>query len=85
MVKYGIPMMSSSGYVASVDEALCDACGTCADVCPFGAQSLDSHCVVAWDKCMECGVCVDQCTNEALSLLRDEGKGIPLDVSVLTG
>jgi Pyruvate/2-oxoacid:ferredoxin oxidoreductase delta subunit len=83
MVKHGIPMLTSSGYVATADETLCAACGTCVDYCAFGALSLDDHSVVDWDKCMGCGVCVDQCPNEALSLIRDEQKGIPLDVKVL--
>ena len=32
---------------------------------------------------MGCGVCVSQCPNDALSLTRDERKGIPLDVKAL--
>ncbi len=85
MVKYGIPMMSSSGYIAKADESLCVSCGTCADFCPFGALSVDGHSMIDWDKCMGCGVCVDQCPNGALSLVRDEQKGIPLDMKILVG
>ena len=33
---------------------------------------------------MGCGVCVGQCPNQALSLVRDERKGAPLDVGVLS-
>jgi Pyruvate/2-oxoacid:ferredoxin oxidoreductase delta subunit len=84
MNKYGIPMLSSSGYVAKPDEILCTACGTCLDFCPFGALSLDNYSVVDWNKCMGCGVCVDQCPNDALSLIQDERKGIPLDVKTLS-
>lgn len=32
---------------------------------------------------MGCGVCVRQCPNEAMSLVRDERKDIPLDVRLL--
>ncbi len=85
MVKYGIPMMTSSGYVASPEEVLCAACGTCVEACPFGAITLEDHSVVDWEKCLGCGVCVDQCPNSALSLLRDERKGLPLDVIALAG
>ena len=28
--RHGTPMLISSGYVASVDESACVACGTCA-------------------------------------------------------
>ncbi len=33
--------------------------------------------------CMSCGVCVDSCPQQALSLLRDEAKGTPLNVRLL--
>jgi ferredoxin len=34
-------------------------------------------------KCMGCGVCTGQCPAEAISLERDETKGVPLDVRSL--
>lgn len=83
MVKYGVPSIASSGYVAEVDETLCVACGTCEDACPFGAIHVDETAVVNWETCMGCGVCVVQCPDEALSLVRDERKGLPLDVRLL--
>jgi|Deesub1362B_J571_1020462.scaffolds.fasta_scaffold10562_2 Pyruvate/2-oxoacid:ferredoxin oxidoreductase delta subunit len=83
MVKYGIPMMASSGYVAQVDETLCAACAACEDACPFRAIQVNEMSVVNWEACMGCGVCVGQCPNEAMSLVRDERKGVPLDVRLL--
>jgi len=83
MVKYGAPIMVSSGYVAKVEETNCNVCGICVDVCPFGALSLNEVLTVNWDKCMGCGVCAGQCPSEALSLERDEKKGLPLDVRLL--
>jgi NAD-dependent dihydropyrimidine dehydrogenase PreA subunit len=83
MVKYSVPLMASSGYVAQVDEMLCAVCAACADACPFGAIQMNGRTVVNWDACMGCGVCEEQCPNEAMSLLRDERKGIPLDVRLL--
>ena len=83
MVKYGAPMMVSSGYIAKLDETNCTVCGTCVDVCPFSALSLNETLKVNWKKCMGCGVCVGQCPSEAMSLVRDEKKGIPLDVRLL--
>jgi formate hydrogenlyase subunit 6/NADH:ubiquinone oxidoreductase subunit I len=83
MVKYGSPMFASSGYVAQVDAALCSACGTCVEACPFGALSLETELEVNWEKCMGCGVCESQCTTQSISLVRDERKGIPLDVRVM--
>jgi ferredoxin len=83
MVKHGLPSLLSSGYVAHVDEALCAACATCADLCPFEAIHVNGTAVVNPKACMGCGVCAGHCPNEAISLLRDEAKGIPLDVRML--
>lgn len=80
MTKYGVPMLASSGYVAQVDYARCTACGDCNDVCPFGALSLDKRGEVNWKKCMGCGVCVERCMCQAVTLVRDARKGVPLDV-----
>jgi len=83
MVKYGVPSMVSSGYVAKVDAESCKACGTCEDVCAFKAIKTNGNATVIWEKCMGCGVCQGQCPNEAISLVRDERKGIPMDVRLL--
>jgi NAD-dependent dihydropyrimidine dehydrogenase PreA subunit len=83
MMKYGNPVVASSGYIAQVDEMLCDACGTCVEVCPFDAVSMELVSVVSWSDCMGCGVCVGQCPSEAIDLVRDEQKGIPFDVRMV--
>lgn len=85
MVKYGTLMMASSGYVVQSNPEFCNACGTCVDICPFNALSLDKEFIsIDWEKCMGCGVCVNKCPNKVLSLVRDEKKGIPLEVELLT-
>ena len=84
MVKHGVRTITSSGYVAQVDEAVCVGCGTCVEACPFNALSLgEGTAALDWDKCMGCEVCVSQCPNDAVSLARDERKGAPLDVRML--
>jgi Pyruvate/2-oxoacid:ferredoxin oxidoreductase delta subunit len=83
MVKYGVPQVASSGYVAQVDANRCTACKACEDACPFRAIQVDDTSVVNWEACMGCGVCVGQCPNEAIGLVRDERKGVPLDVRLL--
>ena len=84
MVKYGAPTMVSSGYVAKVDEASCTACGACEDACAFKAIKMNESATVNWEKCMGCGVCAGQCPTEAIALIRDERKGIPMDVRQLS-
>ena len=83
MTKYGIPMFASSGYVSQVDEAFCTACSICQEACPFEAINIDGTAKVNWQVCMGCGVCVTKCPHGALSLMRDERKGLPLDVNLL--
>ncbi len=84
MTKNGLPMMASSGYVAEVSQELCNQCGTCVEACPFNALSLnDSSVARNWEACMGCGVCEVKCATQAVSLVRDEKKGIPLDVRML--
>ena len=85
MVKYGSKFMVSSGYVSQINEDLCTACETCVEVCAFGVISVnEDKAMINWDKCLGCGVCSTQCPNEALSLIRDERKGLPLDVRILS-
>jgi ferredoxin len=80
----GVPMLASSGYVSQVDEGLCIGCGDCVDYCQFGALELsDIFMQVNYDKCMGCGVCVDKCQQGALALVRDESKGVPLEICAL--
>ena len=83
MTKYGIPMFASSDYVSQVDEAFCTACSICQEACPFEAINIDGTAKVNWQVCMGCGVCVTKCPHGALSLMRDERKGLPLDVNLL--
>jgi NAD-dependent dihydropyrimidine dehydrogenase PreA subunit len=84
MMQHGVPMVTSSGYVADVDPDLCIACGECVNSCPFGAVSLETdQAVVSWGDCMGCGVCESRCATGGMTLHLDPGKGIPLDVRVL--
>lgn len=81
----GVPMLASSGYVSQVDELLCIGCGDCNAYCQFDAlEVIDGFNHVNYDRCMGCGVCTSKCVQGALSLVRDEAKGIPLEVCALT-
>lgn len=79
----GTPMLCSSGYVSQVDESLCAGCGTCETVCQFDAIEINGVSVIAQEKCMGCGVCVNHCPQSALHLVRDEGRGVPLELNQL--
>lgn len=84
MTVNGMRTIAPSGYVAELDTSKCDNCGKCAEACPFGAISFkEKELGFDYEKCMGCGVCVSRCELNARSLIRDEKKGIPLDMRVL--
>ena len=83
MVKYGIPALAPSGYIATVNAEGCTACAICQEACPFGGVEVDEVATVNWEMCMGCGVCVGRCPNKAISLERDERKGVPMDVRLM--
>jgi len=82
-MRRGVPMVASSGFVATVDELYCIGCGDCATACPFQAVTVPLRAQVEWAACMGCGVCEGQCVTGAIRLVRDARKGIPLDVSTI--
>lgn len=53
---------------AVVDPEKCDACGTCVDICPVEAVTLNDHAKVDPEECIDCGSCVDECPEEAITL-----------------
>jgi len=53
---------------AIVDGDKCDACGSCAEVCPVDAIKIESKAVINEGECIECGTCVDECPNGAITL-----------------
>jgi len=80
----GTPMIASSGYVCNVNADRCVGCENCVNFCQFGALSVtDGIAVVNTAACMGCGVCTSKCQQEALFLLRDPSKGMPLEIQKL--
>jgi Pyruvate/2-oxoacid:ferredoxin oxidoreductase delta subunit len=80
----GTPMLASSGYIARVDEDLCASCGDCETACQFGAIATEEGgAIIDWEACMGCGVCSAHCPQDAISIQRDENKGIPLEIHKL--
>ena len=78
------PMLMSSGYTASVNQDLCEGCGTCAEYCQFSAiEMVDGLAKIIQEDCFGCGVCVDKCDQDAVSLNLDPTKGEPLEIQTL--
>lgn len=81
----GTPMLSSSGYICTVDMEACVGCGRCVQLCQFEAivQQEDKSVVIDSEKCMGCGACISDCKPDALKLERDNSKAPPLEIHKL--
>ncbi len=73
-----------SGYSVVTDMSKCKADGACTS-CPYLAREIvqtaeGKKLVYHYDLCMGCGACIQRCPHGAISLVRDENKGVPFDV-----
>ncbi len=84
----GRSVIRRDGSSASVREALCRACGTCAEVCPFGAVEIrdaggrQAASVIA-GRCQGCGLCVARCPSGAMVQGAYSDRDIALSLELL--
>ncbi len=53
--------------MVKVNKEKCNGCGTCLNVCPQDAISLNKgKAVIDKDKCVECGACISVCSQNAI-------------------
>lgn len=68
----------STNYRAVVDEARCEACGTCLSRCQMDAVRLEGEFArVNEARCIGCGLCVTTCPSAAMELSRTAEERIP--------
>jgi len=51
----------------TVDYELCNGCGRCVKVCPYGGIELKEGKAVLTDRCTACGACIEACKVAAIS------------------
>lgn len=68
-----------SGYVAFTDETRCTGCGLCLENCFFEARQLEADMVHLIDRrCFGCGRCIASCPENAIRLVFQAGRGVPI-------
>ena len=74
IIELKIPnFLATSGFLASVDEELCNGCAVCEERCPLDAiEVIDEVARVDTDRCIGCGICVSGCDTDAVELARRE-------------
>ena len=56
-------------YIARTDKESCADCGTCVEVCYFGARALEGDELAFDDEaCYGCGLCADVCAEGSITL-----------------
>jgi len=58
-----------------IDEELCDECGICEKLCPYGALKMDPKPVFDMDKCYGCWSCYNHCPRKAIYTKKFRGAG----------
>jgi Pyruvate/2-oxoacid:ferredoxin oxidoreductase delta subunit len=77
---WGNPYVTmKSNFAPRVDEAKCNKCGRCIDLCPVNARwrhwphkpdLSDDFIFFEEDRCLGCGICALNCPKEALTMIR---------------
>ena len=58
-----------------IDDPLCDECGICEKLCPYGALKMDPKPVFYMDKCYGCWSCYNHCPHKAIYTKKFRGVG----------
>jgi NAD-dependent dihydropyrimidine dehydrogenase PreA subunit len=64
-----------SGHALVLDEARCNGCGRCVEVCPHAVFTISRRkaVIASRDTCMECGACRTNCAPGAIQVAAGVG------------
>jgi heterodisulfide reductase subunit A len=87
-IRASIPLMRGEveiePLVARINEGICVGCGTCEEVCPFGAVSLESGVMRVNEViCKGCGSCGSACPSGAISVIHFKDEQIFAQIATL--
>ncbi len=60
-------ILAPSRYEASIDDT-CNSCGSCIEICPVEAISMDEQAKVNSEACLGCGLCATVCPEDSIEL-----------------
>jgi len=60
-------ILAPSRYVAAVNDT-CTACGSCLEICPVEAITINELAEINGDICLGCGLCATACPEDAIQL-----------------
>lgn len=70
--------VTTTNYIAQVDQDECNGCGVCRDHCQINAIRMEGdYPVVDREFCIGCGVCANFCPTEAMKMTEREKRVIP--------
>jgi len=72
----------ATNYYSEVEDAKCTSCGTCEEVCPMDAITVNEVACIDRDRCIGCGVCVSKCPANAIHLRNKDQVKVPPDDGV---
>ena len=80
--------IEAGGMVSTVTEKLCGGCGTCEEVCPYGAITVDLDELKASSNdilCKGCGSCASACPECAITMKNFTNKQLLAQIAAFAG
>jgi Pyruvate/2-oxoacid:ferredoxin oxidoreductase delta subunit len=65
-----VPKCDKGAFIEKTDRDKCTDCGSCADICYFGARKMrDDKLVLYQGNCYGCGLCMEVCPDDCIKMV----------------